>query len=417
MLTSTLTGKRRGRVLARSVLGTCLLVATSGMTEERALEAGPGASAYGGVTALEGAAAVLGDQARRELPELVLVADLSRAATLMARWLGENAVSTLPTELVDFSLRWAGCADPSALSVAVLSTESSSGELWQRVRELRAAGSAGTHWGFGVSESRLPPYRTSWVALLSERKLELDAIPRRAEVGGSLALRGHWAGAGLGVPVVVVQSPGGTLQRPSAISVAGGFTADIGPFRESGEHVLEVMGEGRYGPEVAALLTIWVGVAPTASWRPCREPARTGTSAMEVEALLLDWTNEARQRRGLMPLTLDARLQALARAHSGDMAEAGFFGHTSPRSGGFESRFRASGWRALRAAENLSRSESASDAFAGLMSSPAHRVNLLAPHFTHIGIGVATMRGDLGRTVFLTTQIFALPMPPAATMP
>jgi len=44
-------------------------------------------------------------------------------------------------------------------------------------------------------------------------------------------------------------------------------------------------------------------------------------------------------------------------------------------------------------------------------------VNLLAPHFTHIGIGVATMRGDLGRTILLTTQIFALPMPPAATLP
>jgi uncharacterized protein YkwD len=200
--------------------------------------------------------------------------------------------------------------------------------------------------------------------------------------------------------------------------VSGGeVTAVVGPLREAGEHVLEVVAEGRFGPEVAALFTVAVGVAPGTSWLPPGEPAREGASAGEVERLLLEWANEERLRRGLMPLTLDARLQGLARAHSADMAESGFFGHSSPRFGGFEERFRASGWRAQRASENLSRSESPRDAQAGLMSSPVHRANLLAPHFSHIGIGVVATRGEPGRTVYLTTQIFALPMPPAAPSP
>lgn len=405
------------RFLAPTLVAVSLGVGGSSAAVPPVWEAGPVPGIHGGPVALEGAAALHGDEARKELPDLVLVADLSRAAALVARWLGENAASTLPVGLVDFSLRWAGCTDPSAVGVAVFSTETSPGELWQRVREVRGPKSATTHWGFGMAPSRLPPFRTTWVALLSERRLQLEPIPRRLEVGGTLKLCGRWVGAGLSAPVVVVQDSAGKVWRQEAVVSGGDLTAVVGPLREAGEHVLEVVAEGRFGPEVAALFTVAVGVAPGTAWRAPGEPAREGASAGEVERLLLEWANEERLRRGLMPLTLDARLQGLARAHSADMAESGFFGHGSPRFGGFEERFRASGWRAQRAAENLSRSESPRDAQAGLMSSPVHRANLLAPHFSHIGIGVVATRGESGRTVYLTTQIFALPMPPAAPSP
>ncbi|MCU0291650.1 MAG: CAP domain-containing protein [Thermoanaerobaculaceae bacterium] len=380
-------------------------------------EAGPVPGTHGGPETLEGAAALHADEARRELPDLVLAADLARAAALAARWMGENAASTLPAGLVDFSLRWAGCSDPSAVAVTVLSTETSPGELWQRMREQRGLGSPATHWGFGLAPSRLQPFRTTWVALLSERRLQLDSLPRRVEPGSTLELRGRWVGSGLSAPVVVAQEPSGNLLRQEAAVSDDCLTAVVGPLRHPGEHTLEVVAEGRFGPEVVALFTVAVGVAPGTSWHPPEGPPRGGASAMEVELLLLDWANEERLRRGLMPLTLDARLQALARAHSADMAESGFFGHSSPRFGGFETRFRASGWRAQRAAENLSRSESPRDAQAGLMSSPVHRANLLAPHFSHIGIGVVVIKAESGRTVYLTTQVFALPMPPAAPSP
>ena len=400
-----------------TLLVLCLGVSEASATGAAVWEAGPAPGTSGDPAALERAAALHADEARKELPDLVLAADLARAAALAARWLGENAASTLPVGLVDFSLRWAGCSDPSAVSVAVLSTESSPGELWQRVREVRGPRSPATHWGFGMAPSRLSPFRTTWVALLSERRLELESVPRQVEVGGTLELCGRWVGAGLGAPIVVVQDPAGKVWRQEVAVNGGDLTAVVGPLRETGEHVLEVVAEGRFGPEVAALFTVAVGVTPGTSWLPPGEPAREGASAGEVEGLLLDWANGERRQRGLMPLTLDARLQGLARAHSTDMVEGGFFGHSSPRFGGFEERFRASGWRAQRASENLSRSESPQDAQAGLMSSPVHRANLLAPHFSHIGIGVVATRGESGRTVYLTTQIFALPMPPAAPSP
>ena len=120
-----------------------LLVAWTGLAGSSARgavawEAGPAPGRCSGLTALEGAAALHGEEARKELPDLVLAPDLACAAALAARWLGENATATLPVGLVDFSVRWAGCTDPSVVSVAVLSPEASPGELWQRVRAMRS---------------------------------------------------------------------------------------------------------------------------------------------------------------------------------------------------------------------------------------------------------------------------------------
>lgn len=401
------------QVFGVGLLALAVLAAKSagGEQDGKTWDAGPGASAYGTGSALGGAAAQWQDGARGVLPGAVLAAELSRAAELCARWMGDHAATDIPAGLIEFALRWAGCTDPSATGVVVLTSEVSPSELWERLERLSAGkGLAASHWGFGVAATRRERFRTVWVALLTTRSLALEPIPRVVEPGQSVQVRGQWSGQVLRRPRLIVQSPSGVMREVAAVGDGEGVSASSGALREAGEHVLEVLADGAYGPEVVALFGVWAGAAPATVWSRAHTGPAEAVSAIEAEYRLLELANAERQRQNLEPLLTDSRLQEMARAHSADMAESNFFGHSSPRRGSFEERFRSTGWRVMRAAENLSRSESIAEAHAGLLASPAHRGNLLSPLFTRVGIGVVTRRGQLGRTEYLITQVFALPM-------
>lgn len=414
-------GVERGRIRCEAVLAGLVLAwmpALAAGVEEVGWDAGPGAAAYGQPGVLAGAAAAWAESARGVLPVLTLDPGLARAAEACARWLGEHGAAELPPGLVELSLRWAGCSDPTAVSLLLLTSESSPDELWEQLRELgRRPGFRHTHWGFGAAESRRERFRTAWVALLSERKIVLDPVPRAAEPGQSLRLAASWTGEALASPRLVVLAPGETTRELAARVEGGMATVTTGALREAGEYTLELIADGLYGPEVLALLVVRVGGQPSTVWSSPVVSRALPLTTFEAERRLLELANEERRRLNLAPLIADATLQAVARAHSADMAETGFFGHRSPRRGDFGERFRAGGWRALRAAENLSKSESILEAHAGLMASPAHRSNLLSPTFTHLGIGVATRKGDLDRTEFIVTQVFGLPMPGTTPVP
>lgn len=406
----------RRRLIAQGFgLGMLVLAAMTAQSatseDESVWDAGPGASAYGTGSALVGTAAQWHDGARGVFPGAVLAAELSRAAELCARWMGENAATDIPPGLIEFALRWAGSTDPSATGVVVLTSEVSPTELWERLDRLSAGkGLAATHWGFGGAPTRRERFRTVWVALITVRSVALEPIPRAVEPGQSVHLRGQLLGPHLRRPRLIVQSPSGVMREVAAGGDGGGLSLSSGALREAGEHVLEILADGAFGPEVVALFGVWVGAAPATVWARRHAGPTGAVSAIEAEHQLLDLTNAERRRMNLAPLVADSRLQAMARAHAADMAESNFFGHSAPHRGSFEERFRGTGWRAMRAAENLSRSESIAEAHAGLLASPAHRANILSPGFTHVGIGVATRRGQLGRTEYLITQVFALPM-------
>lgn len=405
--------------LGRALFGLALANGSFAMAPEVSTwDAGPGAAFYGQPGALAGAAARWAEAARDVAPELVLAPDLARAAEACARWLGEHAAAELPPGLVEFALRWAGCSDPAVVSLLVVTSETSPDELWAQLAKVRGSpGVRHTHWGFGAAESRRERFRTAWVALLSERKLAVDPLPRGVEPGESLLLTGRWTGEALANPRLVVLAPGEVTRDVTARVQDGAVKVAIPPLRDAGEYTLELLADGKFGPEVLALLAVRVGGKPSTLWSGIAMGRVGPVTAEEAEYRLLELANAERSRLGLAPLIPDLRLQAVARAHAADMAEHGFFGHRSPRRGDFAERFSASGWRALRAAENLSKSESVLEAHAGLMASPAHRSNILSPRFTHIGIGVAVRQGDLGRSELVITQVFALPMPGAVPSP
>lgn len=134
-----------------------------------------------------------------------------------------------------------------------------------------------------------------------------------------------------------------------------------------------------------------------------------------LEGAILELTNRERTARGLSALAPDAKLAAVARGHSADMASRGYFDHSSPegRSArdraeacGYETRKELGGGRfAVGVAENIQKiptgqvigigqvdddPESVARAqVRAWMESPGHRRNILTARYTRLGVGTA----------------------------
>lgn len=137
-----------------------------------------------------------------------------------------------------------------------------------------------------------------------------------------------------------------------------------------------------------------------------RIPPSDGPDLVAVEAheaQIADLVNQERVERGLQPLTWDPALVPVARGHSREMLELGYFSHTSPNTGTLGDRLRAEGVSYVQAGENLAYAPSVEVAHRGLMQSEGHRANILEPSFQRIGVGVIT--GSDG--TLMVTQIFA----------
>jgi uncharacterized protein YkwD len=122
----------------------------------------------------------------------------------------------------------------------------------------------------------------------------------------------------------------------------------------------------------------------------------------DLEARMLDMVNGERAKQGLRPLEPDPELGEVARAHSADMLERGYFSHVTPDGKDPFDRMRQANLRYLTAGENIALAPSLSGAHQGLMNSPGHRANVLRPQFGRLGVGVL----DGGRQGLMITQDF-----------
>jgi len=123
----------------------------------------------------------------------------------------------------------------------------------------------------------------------------------------------------------------------------------------------------------------------------------------QAEERMLELVNQERTRAGLRALRADEELRQVARAHSREMFEQGYFAHNSPVTGTPFDRMRRAGIRFIVAGENLAYAPSVQVAHEGLMRSPGHRANILRAEFGRVGIGV--IRSDLRGSMF--SQEFA----------
>ncbi|MEU8138357.1 CAP domain-containing protein [Streptodolium elevatio] len=119
-------------------------------------------------------------------------------------------------------------------------------------------------------------------------------------------------------------------------------------------------------------------------------PGGTGT-AYEDEVLAL--VNAERAAAGCGPAQADAALRGLARAHSDDMADRGYFAHDTPDGKSPWDRAKAAGIDYL-AAENIARGQATPKAvMEAWMNSEGHRANILNCGFGRLGVGVRTGSG------------------------
>jgi uncharacterized protein YkwD len=312
-----------------------------------------------------------------------------------ARALAARAASGHPDPIGRTALRGALAralaSDPAPAAVLVSASPEEAPETVVRALTRRSA----THAGAGAFER---DGRVWVVVLLAERRVTLEPFPRDLAAGGRAVLAGV-LGRPLSRARVFVARPSGEVVEAGGGS-GSAFRAPL-EFPAPGRHVVEVIGEGEAGPEVAAILVVSVGGAaldgaPRAASPP--EPAKVAASEAGVLAAL----NATRARHGLAPVSPDAAAAAVARRHAEAMAAAGRVAHVLPGSPDAGTRLKRAGVPFRRAYENVARAATALDAHAAAEESPAHLANVLRPAAARAGIGIARAQLPSGdATVYL----------------
>ena len=145
--------------------------------------------------------------------------------------------------------------------------------------------------------------------------------------------------------------------------------------------------------------------------------ARTDFYAAIVPSVLADFANVDRRTLSLGPLQWNPVLAEAARGKAEDMAQKGYFAHTSPEGTTPWSWFKKAGYRYRYAGENLAVYFSDSwDVHTAWMDSAGHRANILSGKFTEIGIAAAK-GGYQGRETIFVVELFGKPQEDAGLLP
>lgn len=116
------------------------------------------------------------------------------------------------------------------------------------------------------------------------------------------------------------------------------------------------------------------------------ETSESGTSTQAEAVLKL--VNEERAKQGLQPLTLSSKLTSIATMKAKDMAEKGYFDHTSPTYGTPFQMLQQFGVHYSSAGENIAAGQQTPEqVMQGWMNSSGHRANILNKNYDTIGIG------------------------------
>jgi uncharacterized protein YkwD len=119
---------------------------------------------------------------------------------------------------------------------------------------------------------------------------------------------------------------------------------------------------------------------------------QTSTSSASGASTFRDALNALRRQNGLRGLREDADLARAAQAHAEDMAQHGYFSHTSRDGSTLFHRVRGADCQRAKAfAENIGHGQrSTQEIFEGWAESPGHRVNMLGRQYRSFGLGQAS---------------------------
>jgi uncharacterized protein YkwD len=345
---------------------------------------------------------------------------LSRAARELARTAPDR--SNIPSGLIDGVMAWVGLVDPPPrLAVVELPpgglpcgdelSESCRDALQSVIKATREGlvMGPGPRW-IGAGMAPLADGTVRMVVAVSERAVQLDPLPTAVQLGAKVRVHGRLLGKRSRPSIEVVAPDGRWVTLPARVSKQE-FTAEMA-CRGRGAHQIEVLAEGAYGPEVVANFPVQCGAVPPDALRVEVETVGPDVSAADVARSNFTALNNTRARQGLPPLQWDNQAAEIAAAHSQDMLSGNFVGHTSPRTGDVEARFRRAGATTAVLRENVARGYGPRGIHDSLMASPGHRVNILADDVTHVGIGAVigppeTPTAGAPRPIFLTQNFFS----------
>jgi uncharacterized protein YkwD len=323
---------------------------------------------------------------RHRLPRVQPDQVLAEVAGAWSLALAEGPVTGEASDHLDFLLVRHAVRDATVAAIAIRFRDRSA--LRTRLHAFlaeRATAAELSHYGVGLGRPVGPSEGESLATIvLVRRRVEVSSV--RAVVGRPIELCARLCSGSR--PGVLITAPDGKiLERAPRARVGERFCVRLGNGAR-GRYQVEIMVEGRYGPEVAALFPLHLGETPPAL--PVRKlyPAPSARAAA-VELALLALVNRARVAAGARPLRPHRGLAQVARLHARDMQAHGFFGHRSPIAGGLKARLAEAAIDYLHAGENLALATSPERAHDALMASPGHRNNLLDRRFTHLGVGVA----------------------------
>lgn len=249
-----------------------------------------------------------------------------------------------------------------------------------------------THFAVGVERLKNQKKMVSTL-LLGRRPALIDPLPVCPAPASRLPLRVRLR-RGYRHPSWLMTTPRGNVVRESLLYEEGAWHGTVPLDAGRGVYQLELVVHGPAGPEVAALFPLYAGVerprVPTVKLRPAPERYRTPEDAERAAARLV---NQSRGRHDLPPLERDERISDLAREHALELLARRHAVHRSARTGALQDRLRKAGVPFARALENVSLSSSPETAHERFVQSPGHRINVLDPNVTRLGVGIAMERG------------------------
>jgi uncharacterized protein YkwD len=161
------------------------------------------------------------------------------------------------------------------------------------------------------------------------------------------------------------------------------------------------------GPVLSVCTMLLAGSVTVAVYQT--QLVKGGQYAAVVASVLTESANADRAAKSLDSLTVDPLLVLAAQAKANDMAQKGYFSHTSPDGSQPWDWVKRAGYSYLYAGENLAIDFSDSSAVeSAWMNSPGHRANLLHQHYTNIGVATAEGTYQGHKTTFVV-EMFGSP--------
>ncbi|MDE2998148.1 MAG: SLBB domain-containing protein [Gemmatimonadota bacterium] len=261
-----------------------------------------------------------------------------------------------------------------------------------RLVETGPAGQTFTSWPDGSMEVRMPP-AYEYPGPLRTDLATVDRLPEAVAVGEELTVSGQVHGEVEGVYVMGFLVPDGDAIEGDVVRRGRRFHARF-RFGEAGHCRVQVQvvlpGARTY---TASHQSVIVGNPGRLEDEVLAIAPYPGDEAAQL--LLIDRINAARKRIRRGSVFPHPELMHVARIRLEEMLAMGFVSHFSMTGldAGWHTDYRRLPFR--RVGENVARTRFVETMHAGWMLSAGHRANILAKHWTHVGVAVAEAEGSV----------------------